>query len=407
MPHPVLTSLKEAQDRLFHAAHQVSRPQAVRCGLADALGAVCAEDVTAPHALPPADCAAVDGYAVYTSDLDTPEALPIIGTARAGHPYAGQVSPGQALRIFTGAVMPHGPDCILMHEDCHEKDGQVTTELRLRAGMNIRPRGENLKQGEVLVRDGQFLSAADIGQLAAGGIGSLEVYGRKKVALISMGDELVQPGHELSDGQIYDSNRPMLSALLKSHPVIVDEGGAIDDNPERLTAAFSEALSANDVLISTGGASDGIEDHTQAALQALGAEVLFWRLALKPGRPACVAQLGEKLIFCLPGNPVAVYVCFMHLVRPALDIIGGGRPRMMKAVCLPSGFDYQKKPGRAEYIRAILDTDRSGRSIVMPYGRKGAGVISSLTGADGVVEIPEQADKIATGQLVNFLFFRD
>ncbi len=403
------TTLSEARDMLLSRARCVTRP-AEELAVMQSLGRIAAADYHSAVNLPQTDNAAVDGYAVQSVRLGSEHdrRFRIAGTARAGHPFSGAVSDGEALEIYTGAVVPPGPDCIVMHEDCTVADGHVICRKIISAGTNIRPAGENLRSGETVLESGSHIGPAEMGQLAAAGIEHILVQPRLSVRLLSTGDELVTTGTVPAAGQIPDSNRPMLAGLVQAQGLCLSDGGIIEDKKDRLIAAYERGLNECDAVISTGGASDGIEDHTQAALRAVGAEPVFWRLAMKPGRPMAVGQKGGKFIFCLPGNPVAAFVCFKLLVMPVINRMGGGKEQQALAIRIASGFQHNKQPGRAEYLRARLIMDENtGQQQAVLHGRKGAGVISSLTGADGLVEIPMEARSVSRGEMLNFLPFRE
>ena len=408
MPHPVTTPYEKARALLLAAAENRT-PARDQVPLSAALGQVLAADLTSPFNLPQTDNAAVDGYAVHADYLAAhPDHLfNIIGTARAGHPFEGKAEPGQAVQVFTGAVMPQGPDCVLMHEDCQISAEGVICGKLLKPGTNMRPAGENLATGELVAEQGTRLSAADIGQLAAAGFAEIPVFRPLHVGLISTGDELVEAGRDRITGQIFDSNRPMLAALCRQTGVRLTDFGIVKDNRASLTAAYQTALEECDVIISSGGASDGIEDHTQGAMQDSGAEPVFWRLAMKPGRPMAAGLRAQQMIFCLPGNPVAAFVCFRLLVSPVLDRLAGAAVRLPLSLLVASGFAHKKQAGRAEFLRARLETAADGSQQAVLHGRKGAGVISSLTGADGLVEIPFSATALVPGQPVRFYPFHE
>jgi molybdopterin molybdotransferase len=408
MVHPVTTRLEDARALVLARAAQLA-VETQKVPVMQAMGRISAERVLSLIDLPRTDNAAVDGFAVHADRLaKKPDApLKIVGMARAGHPFTGIVEPGQAVRIYTGAMVPEGPDCILMHEDCTDNGDSVICGKILARGTNIRPRGENLAAGECVAEKGQRITAADMGQLAASGQAEIQVYRRLKVAIYSTGDEIIETGQKLQDGQIYDSNRAILAGLLAHENVEQIDGGIVADQKQALISAYKQGLADADIVISSGGASDGIEDHSQSALAALGAECLFWRLAMKPGRPMAVAEKDGQMIFCLPGNPVAAFVCFKLLVAPVIDMLSGRVPRDLLKVRLAAGFEHKKRAGRAEYLRARLSTDDTGRQQITLHGRKGAGVISSLTGADGLVEIPFDCEGVCTGDMLSFIPFQE
>src|SRR6056300_1400408 len=344
--------------------------------------------------LPSTANSAVDGYGISSQTLfDKPKTkFRIIGIAKAGHPFNKVVGVGEAIEIYTGAVMPQGVDTVIMHEKCERFGNEVIIKDVVKKNQNMRPIGENLRKGEIVVKKGKLLNAADIGQLAASGNGDIEVYKKLTVSIISTGDELIDPlSKNKLKGQIFDSNKPMLMSLLSLHYLKVLDLGIVKDNRTQLAEKYSEALIKSDVVISSGGASDGIEDHTQNALKDIGAKCLVWQLAMKPGKPMAIGMLGKKIVFCLPGNPVAAFVCTKLLINPILIKLAGGTDWDPLSFKLPAGFDHQKRNGRTEFLRAkIINKDQ--RSFVYLHGRKGAGVISSLTGADGIVEIPLESE---------------
>ena len=380
-------------------------------GLGDAAGRIIAGDLIAPTNLPASNNAAVDGYAVDAAFLarQPDHAFQVIGRAAAGHPFGGAVPSGAAVRIFTGAVMPAGTDAVAMHEFCRpSKDSaHVQIDSKLTPGSNNRPAGENLRQGEVIIAAGTRLDAADTGIAAAAGFAQLTVFRQPVVGLLSMGDELVEAGGDIHPGQLHDSNRPMLAEMLRADGFLVRDFAIIPDNRDALSDVFRVALSTCDAVISSGGASDGDEDHTQAAMDAVTAEKLFWRLAIKPGRPMSAAILDGVPLMCLPGNPVAAFVCYRLVGAPVLAHIAGRTPVPVLRLPVRAGFDHHKSPGRAEYLRVVLEQAEDGSPIMQLHGRKGAGVLSSLTGADGLIEIPVENTGVAVGDYMSFIPFRE
>ena len=357
--------------------------------------------------LPSTANSAVDGYGISSATFfDNPNTVfKVIGVAKAGHPFKEKVLPGQAIEIYTGAIMPNGIDTIIMHEKCERLDKKVKIKEHIKKNQNMRPIGENLKKGEVVVKKGKLLNSADIGQLAASGNSKINVYEKVKVSVISTGDELINANAKNRlEGQIFDSNKPMLLSLLNQNYLEVLDLGIVKDNRSKLAAKYAEALSKTDVIISSGGASDGIEDHTQSALKDIGAKCLVWQLAMKPGKPMAVGTIGNKFIFCLPGNPVAAFVCTKLLIKPLLIKMSGGVDLEPLQIKLPSGFEHNKRVGRAEYLRAKIINDGKD-TVIKLNGRKGAGVISSLTGADGIVEIPMEYKSVNRGELLTFFPF--
>ena len=379
------------------------------------VGRILTSSLTATADLPATNNAAVDGYAVKAAFLEAnPDfAFRVIGRAAAGHPFNETVGDGQAVRIFTGGVMPDGADVVAMHEFCQfdEQTGTVTLTQKLKSGANNRPAGENLQRGETIITAGTRLGTADIGIAAAAGFATLSVTRRLRVGLMSMGDEVVETGHNLAPGHLHDSNRPMLTTMLEGDGHEVVDYGIVGDSRAALTDAYSRALADCDAVLSSGGASDGDEDHTQSAMADNNVDPVFWRLAIKPGRPMSGGILrngkGGKPILCLPGNPVAAYVCFRLAAAPVLSHMIGATPRQIMKLPVKSGFAHRKSAGRTEYLRVRIEDGEDGLPVMQLHGRKGAGVLSSLTGAHGLVEIPVDNEGVAVGDWLRFIPFRE
>ena len=400
-----LTNIEIARQKLLDSI-KVNKGKKVVC-LTKAFMRISYSLVESDFDLPSTANSAVDGYGISSQTLfDKPKTkFRIIGIAKAGHPFNKVVGVGEAIEIYTGAVMPQGVDTVIMHEKCERFGNEVIIKDVVKKNQNMRPIGENLRKGEIVVKKGKLLNAADIGQLAASGNSKLEVYKKLSVSIISTGDELINSfSSENLEGQIFDSNKPMLLSLLNVNFLKLLDLGIVKDNRTQLSKKYAEALSQSDVVISTGGASDGIEDHTQNALRDIGAECLVWQLAMKPGKPMAIGKLGNKIIFCLPGNPVAAFVCTKLLINPILIKLSGGVEWDPLAVILKSDFDHKKRSGRAEFLRAKL-INRDHSTFVKLHGRKGAGVISSLTGADGIVEIPLETETVSKGDPLVFYPF--
>ena len=371
-----------------------------------ALGRIAAEQIISPLDLPHSANAAVDGYAFQSQDTENGDivSLRIIGIAKAGHPFKGAIKSGEAVRVFTGAVMPEGADCALMEEFCQESEGYVHITQTVSAGRNLRPAGENLHKGEVIIEKGDQLRPAHIGQLAAAGITSLSVKKPLKVGIISTGDELIETGEALTNGQIYDSNRPMLCSLIAKAGHEAVDYGIIKDDEEALFDGMSQAIAECDIVITSGGASAGIEDYTQTVLKRMNAQSIFWRLAIKPGRPVAAARKENKPIFCLPGNPVAVQVCFALFAEPVMMQLSTGQFPSLSSLYVTGDFHHKKHANeRAEFIRVKLALTNEGETVMLPHGRKGAGVLSSLTGADGLAELPFEDSDINPGHRLRFI----
>lgn len=388
----------------------VTTPQSVP--LAKAVGRVCAEPVTAPRQVPAADNSAVDGYAFAHADYEaTGGFFPITARIAAGHPNDGPLPVGGAARIFTGALMPPRADTVAMQEDCetHEQDGQdfVIVPPGLKSGANRRKAGEDLMAGDVLVEAGTILRPQEIGAIASTGAGAVSCFAPLKVAVLSTGDEILEAGETFRPGCVYDANRPLLSALLSTLPIEVTDLGILPDKADVVRDALTEAAATHHAVMTTGGASRGEEDHVIATLGELGKRHM-WQLAIKPGRPMALGQIGDCVVLGLPGNPVAAFVCFALYVRQALLRLSGAAWAEPRRILLEADFELpSKKTDRREFQRGLLVDSPDGIRRVAKYPRDGSGLITSLREADGLIEIPEDVASVARGDRVRFLPFTE
>jgi molybdopterin molybdotransferase len=372
-----------------------------------AAGRVLGRDLVATVSLPPHPNSAVDGYAVAHADLlpDRETVLPVAGRAAAGHPLPRPARRGEAIRIFTGAAMPEGTDTVMMQEDCTLDGERVRLKPGIRKGANCRHAGEDVAAGEIALSAGRRLRAPDLGLAAALGHRELCVFAPLRVALLSTGDEICDPGAPLPAGAIYDANRFMLAALLGGIGCKVSDFGIRPDHEAALVEALATASAEHDLIVTSGGVSTGEEDHVKAAVERLGA-LHFWRLAIKPGRPVALGQVNGVPLIGLPGNPVAALVTFVVLARPLIARLAGaatGSPRLYR---VRAGFGYRKKPGRREYLRASLERDGDALTAVK-YPRDGAGILSSIVRSEGLVILDEMSSELAAGSMVDFLPFSE
>jgi molybdopterin molybdotransferase len=383
-------------------------PEIETVPLQQALGRVVAAPLVAARDVPPHDNAAVDGYAVHFADLgaDAPTTLPVTGRAAAGHSLGRNALPGEAIRIFTGAPMPDGPDTVLMQEDCSESAGHVSLPPGIKRGANRRRRGEDVRAGDIAVAAGARVRPQEVALAAALGQTGLTVYRKLRVALLSTGDEVREPGTSLPPGAIYDANRYALMALLAGLPCEVVDFGIVPDRDDAVREALAEAATGRDLVVTSGGMSVGEEDHVKDAVEALG-RLNFWRLAIRPGRPVALGQIGGVPFIGLPGNPVAVMVTFLLLARPLILRLAGARDVAPTLYRVTAGFAYAKKKSRAEYLRARLERGADGSLTAQKYPRDGAGIISSLVAADGLVALAEGVGEVAPGMPVDFLPFSE
>jgi molybdopterin molybdotransferase len=375
--------------------------------LGDALGRVLACDLNSPIDVPAHDNAAMDGYACAATSLGTdgPSRLRVVGTAWAGRPWPGRVAAGEALRIMTGAVMPEGADTVVPQEDARRDGDSVLLAGPLTAGTHRRRRGEDLARGGPMLAAGQRLGAAELGLIASVGLPRIPVYRRLRVACLSTGSELRAPGQPLADGEIYDSNRQTLAGMLAPLGVEMLDFGVIPDEPAALEAALREAAASADAVISSGGVSVGEADHTRQLMARLG-DVVFWTVAMRPGRPLAFGRLGSgACYFGLPGNPVAVMITFLFLVRPALLSMMGARDREPLPVRARSLEPMRKKPGRTEYQRVIVAPGPDGVLEMRTTGSQGSGILSSMSRANAIARLAHDQGAIAPGDLVECLLF--
>ena len=372
-----------------------------RRGLSEALGRVLAEDVAARRANPPQPNTAVDGYGFAGGLQDTtPVTMPLVeGRAAAGVPFRGQVPAGHAIRVLTGAALPEGVDTVVLEEDVTTDGARIALRGPLKRGANTREAGEDVKAGEALFDAGRRVTPADLALLSATGHEAVAVRKPLRLGVLSTGDELLEPGQEAGPGQIYDANRPMLLGLAARWGYQPVDLGIAPDDRAALRARLDASAEQADVILTSGGASAGDEDHMSALLREAGA-MQMWRIAVKPGRPLALGLWRGVPVFGLPGNPVAAMVCALVFARPALGVLAGEGWREPQGFELPAAFEKRKKPGRREYLRARM---RDGRAEV--FTSEGSGRISGLSWAEGLVEIGDGARHITPGDPVRFIPF--
>ncbi len=392
---PVDDALAMLRDRLRAVVGQERLP------LGDAAGRVLAAPVAARRANPPEANTAVDGYGFAHASLsEGDQVLPLVeGRAAAGAPYRGAVPPGHAVRVLTGAALPEGVDTVVLQEDVTLGQGRIAFRGGLKPGANTRRAGEDVEADATVLEAGRVLTPADLALCAAVGLADLPVFKRLRVAVISTGDELVEPGEAARAGQIYDANRPMLAALVRQAGYDLVDLGRVADDRAALRAAMDRGAAEADVILTSGGASSGDEDHVSALLNEAGA-MAEWRIALKPGRPLALGMWASVPVFGLPGNPVAALVCTLVFARPAMAVLSGAEWCAPQGFDVPAAFEKRKKPGRREYLRARI---RDGRAEV--FKSEGSGRISGLSWAEGLVELPDGAADIYPGDPVRYIPF--
>lgn len=366
--------------------------------LGQALGRVLAKDVVAQRSNPPQPNTAVDGYGFAGPLPEGAHVLPLVaGRAAAGLAHEGEVPAGHAIRILTGAALPVGVDTVVLEEDVTLGEGEIACRGPLKRGANCRKAGEDVTAGEVILPKGRVVTPADLALVSATGTAELTVYLPLRVGVLSTGDELREAGEAAAPGQIYDANRPMLLALLGQMGFVPVDLGRVPDDRALLRQRLDAAAQEVDVILTSGGASAGDEDHVSALLRESGA-LQQWRIALKPGRPLALALWQGVPVFGLPGNPVAALVCSLIFARPVMGAMAGGDWQQPLGYDLPAGFAKNKKPGRREYLRARV---RQGR--VEVFKSEGSGRISGLSWAEGLVELGDGAMEINPGDPVRFI----
>ncbi len=382
-----------------------------RVPLHGARSRVLAFDVKAPVNLPPFDNSAVDGYAVRHADLapDGDSKLTIAGRLTAGARADIALKPGEAVRIFTGAAMPKGADTVFMQEDVQVEGEAVVVPRGLKLGANRRLAGEDVPVGRAVLPAGTVLEAQHVALAAALGLTELKVRRRLKVAIFSTGDEVVEPGAPLTRAAIYDSNRFLIAELLERLGAIVTDLGILADEPVPLARALEKAAVHHDLVLTSGGVSTGESDHVRAAVERIGS-LVFWRVAIKPGRPVAMGVIpgaaGHSAAFVgMPGNPVAVFVTFVRVVKPLLRQLSGARPERLMALPVRAAFAYKKKKDRREYVRVALRRAGDGEIEAVKHPQDGAGILTSLTETDGLLEFPEDVTAIEPGARVGFLSY--
>lgn len=396
-------SVDDAVAIIASRVNAISETELVAVGDAD--GRVLAADLIAPMPLPPFTNSAVDGYAVQSADIphDGEAALPIEARIQAGSFAIDPIAAGKAARIFTGAPMPPGTDTVFMQEDVRIDDaGRVVVPAGLKAGANVRPAGEDIAKGKVALPAGQQLRPQDIALVAALGMVRVEVRRRLRVAVFSTGNEVVSPGAVRSEAQLFDSNRFMLAAMLKRLGCETTDLGILRDDRAALALALKQAAGRCDLIVTSGGVSTGEEDHVKASVESVGTLVL-WRMAIKPGRPVAMGVIDGTPFIGLPGNPVASFVTFTYVVRPTVFALTGAPCAPLIPTAVRSGFNYRKKSGRREYVRVSLRRMADGTFEAVKFPREGAGMLSSLTETDGLVELAEHINDVEPGQTVGFL----
>jgi molybdopterin molybdotransferase len=376
-----------------------------RVPLTKADGRILAESLVSPVNVPAFDNSAMDGYALNTRDLTLARTSGLqISQRIAAGSTGGTLEPGCCARIFTGAPVPDGADSVAIQEVCRIEDNRLFLHQDLQPQENIRPRGNDIAAGDIILEPGTLLHAAPLGLAASVGIASVNIYRKLRVAIFSTGDELVEPGQPLGPGQIYNSNRYQLRALLTAQGCKVIDLGTVADQPDTTRHTLLKAAEKADLIITSGGVSVGEEDHVRAALEATG-RLTLWRIRMKPGKPLAFGRVRKTPFIGLPGNPVSVFVTFLLFARPYLQVLQGRAPLEPVSYPVRAGFSY-RAGARREYVRVRLTRTVDGEMAAEAFPRQGSDVLSSVAWAHGLVEVPEQAD-IQPGDILSYLPFSE
>jgi molybdopterin molybdotransferase len=411
---PGLLPVNQAIARMLEAITPITEVESV--ALAAALDRVLAEPIYSSINIPGHENSAMDGYAFCYAHATTTATLRLIGHSLAGHPFfEGKLQAGDCVRIMTGAVLPIGTDTVVIQENTSATDNTIHLNHLPKLGENIRHAGEDIAINSLVFNQGKRINPVDIGLLASLGIAELKVFKKINVAVFSTGDELKPLTESLQAGEIYDSNRPTLIALLSRLAVNVIDIGCIADDPEKISAAFTSAIARADVVISSGGVSVGDADYTKLVLEKLGA-INFWQVAMKPGKPFAFgvllkqkapthnSSINNGWFFGLPGNPVSSVVTYHQLVVPALRYLAGEIFAEAPVLSITTQSPLKKQPGRADYQRGRLIT-QNGENIVTTTGNQSSGVLSSLAQANCYLVLEQERGAVAAGEKVNVVLF--
>ena len=388
-----MISIEEARERILAALHPT--PGEV-VALANAWNRVTATPVIARLTQPPADVSAMDGYALRAADCTLGATLHVIGSAPAGHPFTGSVGPGQAVRIFTGSVVPQGADAILLQEDATATGTEVRVNEAVTAARHIRRAGQDFAKGDAVVPAGRRITARDVGLAAAANHPWLTVHRRPRVAVLATGDEIAMPGEPLPPGGIVSSNshaRPALVRAAGGEPVVLP----IAQDTSEAVAAVADAISGMDMLVTTGGASVGDHDLVIGGLQSRGMQLDFWQIAMRPGKPLLYGRLDAVPVLGLPGNPVSALVCSILFLLPALSRLSGlpaAPPPTMQAI---AGADLRANDHRADHLRATVTTDPQGRVVATPFPVQDSAMLRRLAQADALILRAPNAPPLPAG----------
>jgi molybdopterin molybdotransferase len=394
-------AVEAAMEKLLGTITPVSSSEDVE--LSNCLGRVLVADVKSTLNVPPHDNSGMDGYAMRAQDLVDNDTLQMIGQSFAGHPFDGEIGEGQCVRIMTGATIANGCDCVIMQERAQAQGDAITFSIKPNVGNNIRRCGEDIAVDDIVLKQGRKITAADIGLLASLGVAKVAVYRKVKVALFSTGDELKTPGETLNYGDIYESNRFTVAAMMSRLGVEIIDLGIIADDKAKIREVFSKADELADVVVSSGGVSVGDADYTKEILQEQG-EIGFWKLAIKPGKPFAFGQLASSYFIGLPGNPVSAMVTFHQLAVPAIRKLMGQTNYSQPRFSAVLSSQIRKRPGRTDYQRGIFSFE-NGQGVVATTGSQGSGILSSMSVANCYIVVERERGTVEAGETVTIELF--
>lgn len=404
---PSLMPIKQAKEAVLAGILPVTETEKIALSECDLR--ISAEKIVSPINVPAHNNSAMDGYAL-CADFSKTDEIPkatqfkLVGTAMAGQPYTGELTTGQCIRIMTGAVVPESANTVEMQENVTVSGDQIITNQNIPQYNHIRLAGEDIAVGAQVFTQGHKFTSIDIGLLASLGIAKVNVWRKPIVAVFSTGDELKSATDTLALGDIYESNRHVLVAMLKRLNVEVIDLGIIADNVNKIRDAFSTANEKADVVISSGGVSVGDADYTKAVLNELG-HIAFWKIAMKPGKPFAFGKLANSVFFGLPGNPVSAAVTFHQLALPAIKKMSGQLPTKQMVLIAKTTDKIKKHPGRVDFQRGIAFSGESGELLVTPLLHQGSGVLSSLSQANCFIILPQDHSGCASGDNVEIELF--
>ncbi len=394
---PGLTPIEDAMSQLLAQVNVTEKTETI--SLEQALGRILAQDQISSLHIPPADNSAMDGYALKSSDGQSGTALTMVDKVFAGHPIDRVIQAGECVRIMTGGQIPQGCDAVIMQENVSANENIITINQTCKTAENIRNKGEDISQGQAVLPKGRRLTAADIGLLASLGHGTVSVFQKLKVALISTGDELKKPGQTLAAGQFYESNGYTVKALLQRLEVDIIDFGIIPDDLDLLTQAFSDADVQADIVITSGGVSVGEADYSKTVIEKLG-KIAFWKLAIKPGKPFAFGHLPSSYFIGLPGNPVSAMVTLHQLAVPLLRKVAGEIAKAPLRLAATSLSTMRKRPGRTDFQRGNYQVNASGQLEVSAISGQGSGILSSMSNANCYIILEQDRGRVEAGETV-------